>query len=333
MSASAENLVVGNSGKLQSCNLRSCAVLMLTASILLLLGGCHFRGRLPDKGSKTYADYLSTFYVGLAALQVGDDVRAESSLADAVKLVPAEPSAWANWGILALRQGNFDAAAQRLNHAHELAPDNDRLFYLLGILESNRGNSAASITNLREAIRLNPGNLRATYQLALEIERQGSGNSEADFQQLIQQILASRPDNLAALLELSRIAAKRGDTATLRFAVAHIAAQSAPWPPEVRQQLTALQVAATATPPTAAALRSVFLRNALMQVPEFRQSLALLKAAPGEEAEPFQRFLKLSAPVFQPAPPDTAMHFDPQPLAHPAAQNWDWIGAISLSGA
>jgi Flp pilus assembly protein TadD len=333
MFPSPENLVVENSGEPQSRNLSSCALLTLAISILLLLGGCHFRERLPDKGSKTYADYLSTFYVGLAALQVGDDVRAESSLADAVKLVPAEPSAWANWGILAMRQGNFDAAAQRLNHARELAPDNDRIFYLLGILESNRGNSAGSITNLREAVKLNPANLRATYQLALEIERQGGANSEADFQQLMQQILATRPDNLAALLELSRIAAKRGDTATLRSAVAHIAAQSAPWPSDVRQQLVALQTAASATPPTAAALRSVFLRNVLMQVPEFRQSLAVLKAAPGEEAEPFQHFLRLSAPVFQPAAPDLAMHFDPQPLANLDAQNWDWIGAVSLSGA
>jgi tetratricopeptide (TPR) repeat protein len=333
MSASAENLVVGNSGKLQSCNLRSCAVLMLTASILLLLGGCHFRGRLPDKGSKTYADYLSTFYVGLAALQVGDDVRAESSLADAVQLVPAEPSAWANWGILALRQGNFDAAAQRLNRARELAPHNDRIFYLLGILESNRGNSAASITNLREAVKLNPANLRASYQLALEIERQGGGNGEADFEQLIQQILARRPDNLAALLELSRIAAKRGDVATLRPAVARIAAESASWPPEVRRQLARLEAAAAETPPAAAALRSVFLRNVLMQVPEFRQSLAILKAVPGEEAEPFQHFLRLASPVFQPAAPDIAMHFDLQQLANPDAQKWEWIGAISLSGA
>ena len=333
MFPSPENLVLEKNGKPQPRNLRSCAVLTLTISVLLLVAGCHFRGRLPDKGSKTYADYLSTFYVGLAALQVGDDVRAESSLADAVKLVPAEPSAWANWGILALRQGNFDAAAQRLNRARELAPDNDRIFYLLGILESNRGNSAASITNLREAVKLNPANLRASYQLALEIERQGGGNSEADFQQLIQQILATRPDNLAALLELSRIAAKRGDTATLRPAVAHIAAQSASWPPEVRLQLAALQAAAAATPPAAAALRSVFLRNALMQVPEFRQSLAVLKAAPGEEAEPFQHFLRLAEPLFQPAAPDTAMRFDSQPLANPGAQDWNWIGAVSLSGA
>ena len=333
MIALTENIVVQNSGKRQFCTLKGRAVLMLTTSVLILLGGCHFRGRLPGKDTKTYADYLSTFYVGLAALQVGDDVRAENSLADAVKLVPAEPSAWANWGILALRQGNFDAAAQRLNHARELAPDNDRIFYLLGILESNRGNSAESITNLREAVKLNPANLRASYQLALEIERQGGGNSETDFQQLIQQILTTRPDNLAALLELSRIAAKRGDATTLRSAIARIAAQSAPWPPEVRRQLAALQAAAAETPPAAAALRSVFLRNVLMQVPEFRQSLAVLKTAPGEEAEPFQHFLRLASPVFQPAAPDAAMQFDQRPLANPDAQKWDWIGAVSLSGA
>ena len=202
MIPSPENLAVENKVKPRSHKLRIYALLTLTISVLILASGCHFRERLPDKGSKTYADYLSTFYVGLAALQVGDDVRAERSLADAVKLVPAEPSAWVNWGILALRQGNFDAAAQRLNHARELAPENDRIFYLLGILESNRGNSTASITNLREAITLNPANLRATYQLALEIERQGGANSEADFEQLIQQILATRADNLAALLEL-----------------------------------------------------------------------------------------------------------------------------------
>ena len=48
---------------------------------------------------------------GLAALQVGDDVRAESSLAHATQLAPGEPAAWADWGILALRQRNFDLAA------------------------------------------------------------------------------------------------------------------------------------------------------------------------------------------------------------------------------
>jgi tetratricopeptide (TPR) repeat protein len=306
------------------------ALSILTAAILF--SGCHFGARLPDKSSKTYAEFVSAYYVGLAALQVGDDVRADSDLSRATQLVPGEPAAWANWGELALRQQNFDVAAGRLDRARQLAPANDRMYYLLGILESKRGNSAVAITYFREAIKLNPANLRASYQLALEIERQGGVNSEAEFQRLIEQILASRPDNLAALLELSRIAAKRGDTATLRSTVARIAARSASWPPDVRQQLDALVAASASTPP-AAAIRSIFLRNVLMQVPEFRQSLSLLKAPAGEEAEPFLHFLRLPSPDFHPAAPDIGLRFDALSLTESSGQRWDWIGAISLSGA
>ena len=60
----------------------------------------------------------------------------------------------------------------------------------------------------------------------MEIERQGGPGSDDEFQQLISQILTAQPNNLAALLELSRIAAKRGDAATLRVADDRIAAQS-----------------------------------------------------------------------------------------------------------
>ena len=174
---------------------------------------------------------LSTF--GLAALQVGDDVHAESELAEVTRLVPAEPAGWANWGVLALRQRNYDLAAQRLERARNLAPQNDQIYDLLGILESHRGHSAEAITDLRKAVDLNPKNLRAAYALAEEIERQGEANSEAEFQQVIQKILAAQPDNLAALLELSRVAAKRGD-AHLKSAVAEISARSSDWPPEVQ---------------------------------------------------------------------------------------------------
>jgi Tfp pilus assembly protein PilF len=300
---------------------------------VILLAGCHSSDRLPDRNSKAYSDYLSTFYVGLAALQVGDDVRADASLGEAAKLVPAEPAAWADWGILALRQGNFDVAEQRLNRARDLAPSSDHILYLLGILESNRGNTAAAIADLRQAVKLNSANPRASYQLALEIERQGGNDSEAEFEQIIQKILADHPDNLAALLELSRIAAKRGDSATLQATVARIVAQSSSWPSSVKQQLDALKSAAAVTPPTTAAVRSVFLRNVLMQTPEFRKDLAVLKAPPGEEAPPFQHFLRLPSPDFLPAPPDVAMHFDPQPITNSTSEKWDYIGAVSLSGA
>ncbi|MGA2050417.1 MAG: CRTAC1 family protein, partial [Terracidiphilus sp.] len=53
----------------------------------------------------------------------------------------------------------------------------------------------------------------------------------------------------------------------------------------------------------------------------------------GEEAEPFQHFLRLPSPAFSPAARDTAMHFDLQLIANSTGETWDYIGAVSLSGA
>ncbi|HEY6491516.1 MAG: FG-GAP-like repeat-containing protein [Terracidiphilus sp.] len=300
---------------------------------LLALVACHPGGRLPDPSSKTYADYVSTFYVGLAALQVGDDVRAEAKLSDATRLVSAEPAGWANWGILALRQRNFDAAAQRFDQALKLDNNDDRIYYLQGLLESDRGNSGQAITDLRESVKRNPRNLRATYLLASEVERQGAPQSEAEFQHLMQQLLASDPNNLAALLDLCRISAKQSDAATLRNTISRVDAQSASWPDEVKQQLAALKTAANGPDARAAATRSIFLRNVLMRVPEFRASLLELKSPPGDEAQPFTHFVRLQTPVFAPAPPDDAMNFTRQPLTQFTGSSWNWIGAVSLDGS
>ena len=297
---------------------------------LAAISACHSAPKLPEKGSKEYAEVVSAFYVGLAALQVGDDVHAESKLSELTKLVPAEPAGWANWGVLALRQRNYDIAAQRFGRARDLAPQNDQIYDLLGILEGDRGHSAEAISDLRKAVDLNPKNLRAAYALAEEIERQGDANSEAEFQQVIQKILAAQPDNLAALLELSRVAAKRGDAATLQSAVAQISARSSAWPPEVQQQLVAVQTATAGTDLRAAATRTTFLRNVLMRVPEYRQSLSVIKAPAGEEARPFTHFVRMETPDFKPAPADMAITFPTQSVPDAGNGHWSWIGAIQL---
>src|SRR5580658_1903254 len=315
-------------------NFQRVASSLLLGSLIAFLSGCHSAPKLPEKGSKAYADVVSAFYVGLAALQVGDDVHAESRLSELTQLVPAEPAGWGNWGVLALRQRNYDLAGQRLERARALAPQNDQIYDLLGILEADRGHSAEAIADLRKAVDLNPKNLRAAYALGEEIERQGGANSEREFQQVIQSILAAQPDNLAALLELSRVAAKRGDAATLKSAVAQISARSSAWPPEVQQQLATVQAAAAGTDLRAAATRTTFLRNVLMRVPDYRQSLSVIKAPAGEEARPFTHFVRMESPVFKPAPADTAIQFPIQPVADTNGhQNWNWIGAIQLTSA
>jgi len=128
------------------------------------------------------------------------------------------------------------------------------------------------------------------------------------------------------------VAAKRGDAATLKSAVAQISARSSAWPPEAKQLLATVQ-AASATDLRAAATRTTFLRNVLMRVPEYRQSLSIIKAPAGEEAQPFTHFLRLQSPVFKPAPPDMAIRFAPQPVPNAGNHPWNWIGAIQLGSA
>ncbi len=304
----------------------------LLTGLLLLTAACQPGVKLPAKPSNEYNEVVRAFFVGLAALQVGDDVRADSKLAQVTQLVPPEPAGWANWGLLALRQRNFDAAAERLERARTLAPDNDQIQYLLGLLESSRGRSAEAIAALRKAIEINPKNLLATYKLAEEVERQGDANSEAEYQALIQKMLEVQPDNLAVLLELGRIAAKRGEAETLRRVVTRISERGSSWPAEVQKQLSAVQVAATGPDARQAATQITFLRNVLLRVPEYRNDLLIIKPPPGEEAQPFTHFLKMESPTFSPAPADTAISFSSEPVPNAPAGKWSWIGAISLNG-
>jgi tetratricopeptide (TPR) repeat protein len=309
---------------------RHIQILCLGLASIAGFTGCHAGAKLPDKNSPEYRKVVSAFYVGLAALQVGDDVHADSRLSEVTQLVPAEPAGWGNWGVLALRQRNYDVAAQRLEKARDLAPQNDHIYDLLGILESSRGDSAKAIADLRKAVEFNPKNLRAIYQLAEEVERQGDENGETEFEQLMKQILAAQPDNLAALLELSRVAAKRGDASTLKSNLAQLTAHAAEWPSEVQKQLAAVQSAVAGSDLRAAATQTTFLRNVFMRVPEYRRSLTAIKAPPGDEAEPFTHFLRLESPVFQPASADLALTFATQPLANAGNVKWNWIGAVPL---
>jgi tetratricopeptide (TPR) repeat protein len=310
---------------------QSIILLLLFGILMPALCGCRSGAKLPQKSSKEYNEFVRAFYVSLAALEVGDDVRADAKLAQVTQLVPDEPAGWANWGLLALRQRNFEAATERLERARGLAPENDQIHYLLGLLESSKGRAPEAIASLRKAVEQNPKNLRATYKLAEEIERQNEATSEAESERLMEKILEAQPDNLAALLELGRIAAKRGDAETLRRVVARITERASAWPEEVQQQLRALQAAAGGTDLRAAATRIAFLRNVLVRVPEYRRSLFNIKPPPGEEAEAFTAFLRLETPTFTTAPADTALTFAPEQLPATDGARWNWIGAIVLN--
>ncbi|HEX8773946.1 MAG TPA: FG-GAP-like repeat-containing protein [Pyrinomonadaceae bacterium] len=309
-------------------------VVGFTALLLVAGGGvaCRPASTLPDKGSQQYREVVSAFYTGLAALQVGDDVRAEAKLTQAAQMVADEPASWANLGLLSLRQKNYDAAAERLSKAQALAPESAQVNVLLGLLESERGRFNESIAHLRRAVELDERNYRAAYMLAEQVERQANEGSEAEAQRLIEKILEAQPDNLAVQLELARLSAKRNDAATLQKVIARLETRAGAWPPEVQEQFKALQAAATSTDARAAATRIAFLRNVLVRVPEYRTGLAAVKPPPGEEAVPVTHFLRLPSPDFTPAAPDDALNFKSEAISSLGTDKWDWLGALYFSG-
>src|ERR1700719_3994881 len=112
---------------------------VLTAALVLVIIGCDRGPILPDPTSSEYIKVVNAFNVGMAALQVGDDDRADQSFAAVPRIAPREPAGWANWGVLALRQRNFDLAKQRLEHARDLAPQDGHIYNLLGMLDNEQG--------------------------------------------------------------------------------------------------------------------------------------------------------------------------------------------------
>jgi hypothetical protein len=58
---------------------------------------------LPEPGTPKYQEYAEAFQIGVAALDVGQEERARKHLDQAIALIPQEPAAWADRGLLNLR--------------------------------------------------------------------------------------------------------------------------------------------------------------------------------------------------------------------------------------
>ncbi|HEX8148242.1 MAG TPA: FG-GAP-like repeat-containing protein [Pyrinomonadaceae bacterium] len=307
-----------------------CALFLFLSAAAAAGAGCR-RADLPAKGSPEYLSAVRAFYVGLSALQVGDDVRAEEKLKEATALAPDEPASWADLGLLYMRQRRFDEAAASLDRARQLAPENAGLYVLFGQLESARGNSAEAARQFRRAAELDPRNLKALYALGREVERGGEGGEE-EVLRLLQKILEVQPDNLSVRLDVARLAAKRGDAELFGRLMSGFAADSAAWPPEAQEQLKAVQAAAASGSTRAAAPRVQFLRNVLVRLPEYRQSRLAVEDPPEILSEPFTRFVTLESPSPRPAPPDEALTFNAEPSREFGAGAWAWGGAVSPDG-
>ena len=278
-----------------------CAALCLVAS-------CS-RTRLPAVGSADYARFVSAFYTGLAGLQTGEDTRAREKLTLATEAAPGEPAAWADLALLSARQQDFDKAAELAEKARTLAPESSAIEVLSGAIASNRGKLPEAVAHFRKAVSLDGRNVKARQSLAVEIERQSSPNSDQQAQAELEQILAALPGNVSVQLDVARLAAKRGDAAMLRRMASELDAESKAWPAEARERMMAIKNIADGPNPAPAAAQTVFLRNVLVRVPAYRQSLDAVRTPSIFIADPLVRPIKLPAPDSRPAAPDTSLTF------------------------
>jgi Tfp pilus assembly protein PilF len=306
--------------------------IVVCCAIAFLCPGCNRRSSLPTVGSTEYRDLCSAFYLGLAALQSGEDVNARNGLTRATQIAPGEPAGWVDLGLLQARQQEFDAAYQSFEKARSLAPDNSRIEGLLGLVEAKRGKMSETLAHYQKAVSLDSSNLRALYSWATETERQQTPTSDAEAQKLLEQIVRIRPDNDAVLLDIAHLAAKRNDVARLRAAVASLGKNTAIWPEPARQQFVRLQEATAVPDFRSAGIQIQFLRNTLIRAPRYRQSLDEVKAPATTVGQPFMKFLKLPSPSSQPAPPDMSLHFEERPLKGVPAREVAWIGSLVLDG-
>ena len=304
-------------------------MLMFIVLLGTSLNACRSGDRLPDPSSKTYRDAVAAFYVSLAAIQAGVEVVAEEQMLRVTELVPQEPAAWANLGLLALRRTAFDLAAQRLQKARALAPENSQIQALSGLLESMQGRLEAAQAYLQRAVTLEPHHLKAVYALAQLLEQQGEEQSAAEVQRLLTQLYKTQPDNLAVWLELARVAAKRGDMQTLQDSIARLAGKATAWPPVAQEQLRAVQTATMQGNPNRTAQQVMMLKNVLGRDATYRQGRDAIQTPVGQEGEVIPRFLRLPSPQAKPAAPDHALTFAAAQLATGGGP-WTWINAIAL---
>ncbi len=293
--------------------------------LAIAAAGCS-RSHLPAPGSQAYEDTTRAFYRGLAELQVGLLDDAKRDFGKATELAPDEPAAWANLGLASLRLGEFDVAAAPIDKAVSLSPKSSALVFLRGRLQTSRGKLDEGVADYRRAADLDAGNMRVRYALAEEVERAGGPNADANAQQLFESILKARPGNLAVVLERARVAAKRSDGAALDDSIRVLDPMSSAWPAAAAEQYAALKTAVASKNFQDAARSVAFLRNVLVRVPAFRESLASVRTPTELIAEPFETFLKMPSPSPNPSPADEGLAYAQGPAPKPAVP----AGAVLL---
>jgi tetratricopeptide (TPR) repeat protein len=311
---------------------------------LLLLIGAGVGGflwwnqeQLPQPGSERYEEYVVAFEKGTAALDTGVPEIAEANLTRAIDLVLQEPAGWANRGLLYIRTQRIPQAERDVGEAHRLAPDDPTIEKLLGLIAQGQGKYGAAAEHFRRAAELDPDDVEALFRLAEAVKADRPADSDAEYQQLMERILALRPDNVRVLLERLRVALRRGDRAAVDDTLARFRKLAPDFEdrpnPDNRTltQLDTLQKKLAADLDPQAIELDIF-TNVLKGEPLYRRSQAEIDPENQFAGTPLRNFLRLAPVRNTPSPPDTGVTFTAEPLADAPPGRWDHAEPVWMTG-
>ena len=293
-----------------------------------ILGGTACTPTPPDPSSPEYTDAVSAFYTGVAAIQVGELQRAEQQLGEAAKIVSNEPAIPANQGVLALRQRNAEAAANHLATARDLAPGDAQILFLSAEVAREQGDLEPATSFLQRALNADSSLLPAAYAL-VQIQEQ-RGNAAAALQ-ATDRLTTLAPSNLVGWLVRARLAAKQGDLAPVRTALARIDTLATDAPQRARSALAQVQSLVENGSLQQAATEMAFLDTALKPHPLYQQSQRAVETTPGSGDLLVTRFRWMHNPEPRPAPIDSALAF-PADTLDQGPGPWSWVGTLALLG-
>jgi Tfp pilus assembly protein PilF len=300
-------------------------VLLVAAGIV---GYVVWKGpQLPQPGEPKYEEYVEAFEIGTAALDVGLNQEAESNLSKAVELVPREPAGWANRGLFYLRTNQLPKADQDLKRAEKLAPENADIQKLLGLLERRQGKYSEAAARFRKAAEKDPQDVELLYALATSIDKEQKPGVDTEYQKLMEQILAVRPNNVFALYERLRVAARRKDDAATQETLARFRAMSPGWtgiahdPEQTRRVFAELEQSLKQQDNVQDHI--LRFRNVLTGEAEFAHDATELAPQDSQMGSPLRQVVVLAPIRTASAPPDAAITFIAEPLADAPAGKWD----------
>ncbi len=277
------------------------------AVMIVACGG----GNVPAPSSAEHAEAIRAFYVGLAALDAGDDRRAREELLKATSLASGEPAAWNNLGVLQLRQRDLENARVSFERARAIAPSDAKIRLNAAFLALQQGDNRAAASELGRVIELAPTELIARYLLADLRERE---TNDAAALELYRQIAIALPINPAVKLEVARLEAKLGQTDAFRRTIEGLNFSNEQLPDESREPWSDLSAAADAGDTRAGATQVSFVRNVLLREPWFRDAISEFKPDETTIGSLIYRPIKLAAPAFRPAAPDADLSFKAETL-------------------